>query len=110
MGNDKKSEFAGEEIGRVKLPDQGEDQVFGVLLAKLGYGRFSVMCQDEKKRVCSVPGSKRRRMWLHEGDIVIVEPWPIQGDEKGYIVWNYRKAQAQWLKDNGYIEDLEKFL
>lgn len=108
MGEEQREEFAGEEIGRVRLPE--DDELFGILLRKLGYGRFSVFCEDGKERTCSVRGSDRRDLWLNERDIVIVEPWPIQGDEKGYIVWNYKPAKAEWLKENGYIEELEDVL
>lgn len=107
-GNGEKSTYAGEELGRVRLPE--DDELYGILLDKLGYGKYAVYCADGKERICSVPGSKQRGMWLDIDDIVLVEPWPVEGDEKGHIVWKYKKAKAQWLKNQGHLGDLEEFL
>jgi translation initiation factor 1A len=109
MGNnDDSSAYAGEEIGRVRLPE--DDEIFGILLRKLGYGKYEVYCADGNERICSVPGSKQRGMWLDVNDIVLVELWPVEGDEKGHIIWKYKKAAAQWLKNQGHVTELEEFL
>lgn len=97
-----------EEIGNVRTP-RG-DQVLGVLLQKMGHGRFKVYCEDGNERVCRIPGSKRRGMWLQRDDVVLVEPWDVQGDEKGDIVWKYTAAQRDWLDREGYLEELNEFL
>ena len=49
---------------------------------------------------------------LREGDILIIIPWEHGGDEKGDILYKYKPTQVQWLKDKGYlkqINDLEDF-
>ncbi len=93
-----------EEIVRAKLPEG--NQVLGIIEARLGYGRFNVICSDRKIRVCRVPGKLRRRLWLREGDYVIVQPWEIEGDKKGDIIYKYRKAEVAWLEKEGYLKDL----
>ncbi len=93
-----------EEIVRAKLPEEGE--VLGVIESRLGHGRFNVICSDKKIRVCRVPGRLRKKLWLREGDYVIVKPWDIQGDKKGDIVYKYRKAEILWLEKEGYLKDL----
>lgn len=89
-------------VERVKLPRNG--QVLGVLEQRLGASRLLVKCFDGKTRTCRVPGRMKRRLWLREGDIVLVEPWEHQGDEKGDVVFKYTPTAAQWLKRKGFIK------
>lgn len=89
-------------VERVKLPRGG--QVLGVLEQRLGASRLLVKCFDGKSRTCRVPGRMKRRLWLREGDVVLVEPWEHQGDEKGDVVFKYTPTAAQWLKKKGYIK------
>ena len=94
-----------EEIRRVRLP-RGE-QSLGLLLARLGGSRCKVLCSDGKERICRIPGRLKRSLWVRENDIVLVEPWEFGGDEKGDIIFKYRKSQVKWLKNNHYLDDLE---
>jgi translation initiation factor 1A len=94
-----------EAIGRVRTP-RGKE-VFGLVESRLGFGKSRVICSDKKVRVCRVPGKYRRQLWANEGDVVIVEPWQFEGDEKGDIIFKYRKVQIQWLKSKGFLKDLD---
>lgn len=85
----------GEEI-RVRTPRQGE--VLGVVDSMLGANRLRVRCQDERIRLCRIPGKMRKRIWMHEGDIVLVKPWSIQGGTSGDVVWKYKPTEASWLR------------
>jgi translation initiation factor 1A len=67
------------------MPKEGE--VFGTVEQLLGASRMLVRCKDEKIRVSRIPGKMRRRIWVREGDIVIVKPWEVQGDKKGDVVY-----------------------
>jgi translation initiation factor 1A len=96
-----------EEIRRVKLP-RGE-QSLGILEKRLGGSRCSVRCLDGKTRVCRIPGRLKRRLWVREGDVVLVEPWEFGGDEKGDIIFKYRPNQITWLKSNGHLDKLDDF-
>ncbi len=96
-----------EEIKRVKLP-RG-NQVIGVLEQRLGGGRCKVRCLDGKTRVCRVPGRLKRFLWVREGDLVLVQPWEYGGDEKGDLVFKYRPVQVKWLKQQGYLNNLDEF-
>ena len=40
-----------------------------------------------------IPGKLRKRMWIREGDLLIVAPWEFQND-KSDIRWRYTKTQA----------------
>lgn len=88
---------------RIRVPRDGE--VFGVVTALLGGSRMRVDCKDSKERICRIPGKLRNRIWVKEGDVVIVEPWEIEGDSKGDIVWRYLPLQVRVLRDRGILSD-----
>lgn len=94
-----------DEITRIKLP-RG-NQTFGILEQRLGGSRMRVRCLDGKTRICRIPGRLKRKLWVREGDIVIVEPWEYSGDEKGDLIYKYTKNQASFLKNRGYLSKLE---
>ncbi|MCF7872227.1 translation initiation factor eIF-1A [Candidatus Woesearchaeota archaeon] len=94
----------GEEIERVRLP-RG-DEVLGVLDSRLGASRCDVRCMDGKTRNCRIPGRLKRRLWVREGDIVLVQPWEFGGDEKGDIIFKYRPSQVSWLQKKGYLDNI----
>ena len=90
-----------EEVRRLRYPINKE--VLGVVLGLMGGSRMKVACKDGKERMCRIPGKLKNRVWVREGDVVIVKPWDIQGDEKGDIIWRYFPLQARMLKENGQI-------
>lgn len=107
MAFQRRNESAPEEIGRVRLPRGRE--VLGVLESRLGGSRCDVRCLDGKTRNCRIPGRLKRKLWVREGDIVLVEPWEHGGDERGDLVFKYRPVQVQWLQKNGHLDKLQEF-
>ncbi len=101
----KKHEKAQQEFFRVRLPKGRE--VFGYLDQRLGSSRSRVKCLDGKERICRIPGRLKRRLWVRDGDIVLVEPWEYD-DSKGDIVHKYRFSQVNWLKRKGYLKEFEE--
>ncbi|MEM3422490.1 MAG: translation initiation factor eIF-1A [Candidatus Bilamarchaeaceae archaeon] len=94
-------EEGGEEETKLRLPRKNE--VFGVVIAIVGGSRMRVSCKDGKERICRIPGKFKNKMWVKDGDVVLVEPWPIEGDSKGDIVYRYTPLQASALRQKGYI-------
>jgi translation initiation factor 1A len=43
----------------------------------------------------------KKKVWLREGDIVIVSPWDFQADSRGDIVYRYVKDEVKKLKAEG---------
>ncbi len=93
-----------EEIQRVRLP-RG-NQVLGIVETRLGYGKSRIRCTDGKTRICRVPGHLKRELWVRPDNIVLIEPWEIEGDKKGNIVYRYTQNQADWLKAKGYLKGM----
>ena len=106
-GNKKKGKEVPQEVVRVRLPKNKE--VLGFVEQLLGLRKMYVRCFDGKTRLCRIPGRLRRRMWVRQGDIVIVEPWEYEENEKGDIIFDYRRNQVEWLRKKGYLKDLEEF-
>ncbi|MBU2497149.1 MAG: translation initiation factor eIF-1A [Nanoarchaeota archaeon] len=91
-----------EEIERTRTP-RGKE-VLGILEQRLGGTRMLIKCFDGNTRVCRVPGRLKRRLWLREGDTVLVEPWEFDSDKKGDVLFKYTKSQAEWLRRKGFLK------
>ncbi|MGQ9679714.1 MAG: translation initiation factor eIF-1A [Candidatus Bathyarchaeia archaeon] len=81
-----------------------ENDVLCVALKMLGYDRVLVKCQDGHTRVCRIRGKMKRRTWIREGDVVLVSPWDIQGEERGEIFWRYTTSQVEQLRKEGILK------
>jgi translation initiation factor 1A len=97
----KKKVISEEDISEMVLPVAND--VLGVAVKLLGYDRVLVRCQDGHERLCRIRGKMKRRVWIREGDVVLVSPWDFQSDKRGDIIWRYTRAQAEWLRKNGYL-------
>jgi translation initiation factor 1A len=91
-----------EEITRVRLPRGRE--LFGLVEARVGGNKLMVRCQDNKVRLGRIPGRFKKSMWIKVNDIVILEKWEIQGEEKGDVIWQYTRAQQEWLRKNNFLK------
>ncbi len=85
----------------LRMPD--DDEVFATVTNMLGANRVKVRCADGKERTARIPGRMQKRIWIREGDVVLVEPWDWQ-DEKADITWRYEKADADQLRREGHIQ------
>jgi translation initiation factor 1A len=92
-------------LQKMLLPS-GND-VLGMAVKMLGGERILVKCQDGKERLCRIRGKLKRRVWVREGDVVLVSPWDFQSDTRGDIFWRYRKNQSDWLRSKGYLKMYE---
>jgi len=99
-------------MGKRKITNEGSldnmvlpsaNDVLGIAVKMLGADRIMVKCQDGKERLCRVRGKLKRRVWIRDGDIVLVSPWDFQSETRGDIFWRYRKNQSDWLRKNNYL-------
>lgn len=97
----KKKVISEEELSEMVLPVAND--VLGVVVKLLGFDRVLVRCQDGYERLCRIRGKMKRRVWIREGDVVLVSPWDFQSDKRGDIIWRYKHSQAEWLRKKGYL-------
>jgi translation initiation factor 1A len=97
----KKKVISEEELSEMILPVAND--VLGVAVKLLGFDRVLVKCQDGHERLCRIRGKMKRRVWIREGDIVLVSPWDFQSDKRGDVIWRYKRSQAEWLRKKGYL-------
>ena len=97
----KKKVITEEELSEMVLP--AANDVLGVAVKLLGFDRVLVKCQDGHERLCRIRGKMKRRVWIREGDIVLVSPWDFQSDKRGDIFWRYKRSQAELLRRKGYL-------
>lgn len=106
FGNEEEHhEESNDEIVRVRLPRDRE--VLGIVEQRLGASKMRVRCMDGKLRICSIPGSKKKNLWIREGDTVLVNPWVLSKDTKGDVIYKYKLNQAQVLKKRGLLQDVK---
>jgi translation initiation factor 1A len=94
--------MAEEEVVRVRMPSNREGEIFGIADQLLGASRIRVMCADGKSRLGRIPGKLKKRMWIREGDLLIVRVWEFQ-DEKCDIRHRYTKTESTYMSRRGVI-------
>jgi translation initiation factor 1A len=97
----KKKVLTEEELSHFIAPSPND--ILGVAVKLLGYDRVLVRCQDGKERLCRIRGKMKRRVWIREGDVVLVSPWDFQTDTRGDLIWRYTRAQADNLRKRGLL-------
>jgi translation initiation factor 1A len=86
----------GEEVGRLPLPRRDRGEIFGVASQLLGAARIRVMCEDNVSRMGRITGKMKKKMWIREGDLLVVRPWGFQ-EGKADILFRYSRTQATYL-------------
>jgi translation initiation factor 1A len=86
----------GEDVGRLPLPRRPRGEVFGIASQLLGAARIRVMCEDSVSRMGRITGKMKKKMWIREGDLLIIRPWGFQ-EGKADILFRYSRTQAQYL-------------
>jgi len=97
----KKKVLSEGELSQMVYPSAGD--VLGVVVKLLGFDRILVKCQDGHERLCRIRGKMKRRVWIRDGDVVLVSPWDFQSDKRGDVVWRYTHAQAETLRRKGLL-------
>ena len=86
----------------LRMPE--EDELFAVVTGMHGANRVGVRCMDGTDRTARIPGRMQKRVWIREGDVVLVSPWDWQ-DEKADVEWRYDKGDADRLRGEGHVHD-----
>ena len=97
----KKKVVSESEIQDMVLPVAND--VLGIAIKLLGFDRVLVKSQDGHQRLCRIRGKIKRRVWIREGDVVLVSPWDFQSESRGDVIWRYTRGQVDWLRKKGYL-------
>jgi translation initiation factor 1A len=73
----------------------------------LGNGRVEAQCFDGVKRLATIRGKLRKKVWINQGDIVLLSLREFQ-DEKADVIQRYNPDEARQLKSYGELPDTAK--
>jgi len=96
---------AGDEKIRVKVPNERVNEMFAIADQILGGRRIRAICADGEERITRIPGKMRRRQWVREGDLIIIQPWDFQ-PSKADVKMRYTKTQALYLSRKGVLPEI----
>ncbi|HUV33522.1 MAG TPA: translation initiation factor eIF-1A [Candidatus Desulfaltia sp.] len=88
---------------RKRMMYPNKNDILGIVIKNYGQTRMNIKCQDGETRICRVRGKMKKRVWVREGDVVLVSPWDFQAAEKGDIIFRNTSNQAYLLRDKGYL-------
>ena len=97
-------ESGGDRI-RVPLPKRKVNEMFAIADQILGGRRVRSICEDGETRLARIPGKMRRRQWVREGDLIVIQPWEFQ-DEKANVCMRYTKTQSLYLSRKGVLPEI----
>lgn len=100
---------AGEGIDAFVPKELGQN--YGRVIKKLGGCNMLVYCNDNIERICHIRGAMRKKVWICEGDMVLVcYRECTTGSEKGDIVHKYDKTHLSYIKkDKTFNQKLLEF-
>ena len=73
----------------------------------LGNGRLEALCFDGTKRLAHIRGKLRKKVWINQGDIILLSLRDYQ-DEKGDVILKYSADEARSLKAYGELPENAK--
>jgi len=84
-----------EEKRELQFKEDGQE--YGQVLRMLGNGRLEAYCFDGYKRLCHIRGKMRKKVWVNQGDIILIGLRDYQ-DGKGDVILKYTSDEARTLK------------
>ena len=100
--NQKKKKKTQAEDRECRFKDESEE--YAQIIKILGDGRFQCKCADGIERIAHVRGKMRKRIWLANGDIILVSLREFE-PEKCDVVEKYKEKEVAKLKNAGEIPD-----
>jgi len=86
---------------------QEEGQEYAQVVKMLGNGRLEALCFDGEKRLAHIRGKLRKKVWINQGDIILLSLRDYQ-DEKGDVILKYSADEARSLKAYGELPENAK--
>ncbi|CAF9924973.1 MAG: Translation initiation factor 1A [Alectoria fallacina] len=79
-----------------------EGQEYAQVIRMLGNGRLEARAFDGTKRLAHIRGKLRKKVWINNGDIILLSLRDFQ-DEKGDVIMKYSADEARNLKAYGEL-------
>jgi len=95
------------ETEKRELVFKEDGQEYAQVAKMLGNGRLEAMCFDGTKRLCHIRGKLRKKVWINQGDIILVGLRDYQ-DAKADVILKYNPDEARNLKSYGEIPESAK--
>jgi translation initiation factor 1A len=73
----------------------------------LGNGRLEAQCFDGSKRLAHIRGKMQKKVWINQGDIVLLSLREYQ-DDKADVIHKYNPDEARALKAQGELPEHAK--
>ena len=90
-----------------ELDFKEEGQEYAQVLKMLGNGRLEALCFDGSKRLAHIRGKLRKKVWINQGDIILLSLRDYQ-DGKGDVILKYSADEARSLKAYGELPESAK--
>ncbi|SAM84032.1 probable TIF11-translation initiation factor eIF1a [Ustilago bromivora] len=84
-----------------------EGQEYAQVLKMLGNGRLEAQCFDGEKRLAHIRGKLRKKVWINQGDIILISLRDFQ-DGKADVIQKYNADEARALKQQGELPESAK--
>lgn len=84
-----------------------DGQEYAQVTKMLGNGRLEALCFDGVKRLCHIRGKLRKKVWINQGDIILIGLRDYQ-DQKADVILKYMPDEARSLKAYGEIPETAK--
>nr|CAD7458129.1 unnamed protein product [Timema tahoe] len=88
------------ETEKRELVFKEDGQEYAQVTKMLGNGRLEAMCFDGVKRLCHIRGKLRKKVWINQGDIILIGLRDYQ-DAKADVILKYTPDEARNLKTYG---------
>ncbi|CDH60548.1 eukaryotic translation initiation factor 1a [Lichtheimia corymbifera JMRC:FSU:9682] len=95
------------EANKRELIFKEEGQEYAQVAKMLGNGRLEAHCFDGVKRLAHIRGALRKKVWINQGDIILVSLREYQ-DDKADVIQRYNPDEARQLKQYGELPDNTK--
>lgn len=84
-----------------------DGQEYAQVAKMLGNGRLEAFCFDGIKRLCHIRGKLRKKVWINQGDIILIGLREYQ-DAKADVILKYNADEARNLKNYGELPESAK--
>ncbi|KAL7419937.1 Translation initiation factor 1A [Cryptotrichosporon argae] len=92
------------EENKRELVFKEDGQEYAQVVKMLGNGRLEAKCQDGETRLGQIRGQMRKKVWITNGDIILLSLRDFQ-DDRADVIHRYTPDEARNLKAYGELKN-----